>query len=88
MLKTVDRVRNLEDGGGDSKHKFNGLGGSMNNGSLKTHITHQDVEKAMKHFFARGGKINILPQQEAISTTVIGTNKWGTYESLGIPIYE
>ncbi|MBF0290047.1 MAG: hypothetical protein HQM14_19695 [SAR324 cluster bacterium] len=46
-----------------------------------TKVTHQEIEKAMKRFIAKGGKITILPQQKADSTKKVYAHKWSMYES-------
>lgn len=55
----------------------------MKNCDLRPGISHGEIEEAMKFFFERGGKINILPEQKSSSVTIIGQDKWNVYESIG-----
>ena len=55
----------------------------MKRANPKAKITHQEIENALNHFFEKGGKVEIVPAQKAVSLSVIGADKWAAYESLG-----
>ena len=50
-------------------------------------ITREEIERALKEYFEKGGKIKNLPQEKALSIQVIEENKWGAYESLRDLLY-
>ena len=54
----------------------------MKSVNLNQAITRDEIEQALEVFFARGGKIKILPEQKATSIQTLGENKWGMYEFL------
>lgn len=55
----------------------------MKNNGLKPEINHAEIEEAMKFFYAKGGKVKVLPAQKFSSVTVVGADKWTAYETIG-----
>lgn len=45
-------------------------------------LSHEDIQAAMDSFLKKGGKIEVLPNQKAVTLKVIGGEKWDAYESL------
>ena len=43
-------------------------------------ITREEVEEAMKEFFKKGGKIQVLPPQVFIKRVVVGDSNLMAYE--------
>ncbi len=44
-------------------------------------ITRGVIETALQNYFARGGKVTVLPPQSHTNRTIIGGDIWAAYES-------
>ncbi|MBF0287008.1 MAG: hypothetical protein HQM14_04260 [SAR324 cluster bacterium] len=49
--------------------------------SIQT-ITREEIQASMKQFLEEGKQIKVLPPQEELNRSVIGEEKWDSYESL------